>query len=290
MILLTGVTGKTGGATAQALLAMARGGKKIPLRAIVRNADKAAALKSDGVELVVGDVTDPAVVAKALQGVEKALLIAPNGEHQLAMEKQFVDAAVKAGLKHLVKMSSIEATAVAKSPIAQIHYQAEQYIQQSGLDWTFIKPTFFMQNFLANAGTIKEQGKFFLPMGDGRVATVDCRDIGAVTAAVLAGEGHANQRYELTGPEVLSFHDMAKRFTKVLGREIAYVPMPMEAYRGILGKFLTNEWHLNAVCALFQEIAETTDAEVTGTVKQLTGQPARSLETFITDHKAVFTA
>jgi uncharacterized protein YbjT (DUF2867 family) len=289
MILLTGVTGKTGGATLQALLAMARSGQKIPLRAIVRTPEKAAAVKAEGVEVLVGDVTDPAVVARGLEGVEKALLIAPNGEHQFAMEKQFVDAALKAGLKHLVKMSSIEATAVAKSPIARIHYESEQYIQQSGITWTFIKPTFFMQNFLANAGTIKEQGKFFLPMGDGRVATVDCRDIGAVTAAVLAGGDHGNRRYELTGPEVLSFHDMAKCFTQVLGREISYVPMPMEAYRGVLGKFLTNEWHLNAVCALFNEIAETTDAEVTDTVKRLTGQPARSLETFIRDHKAVFT-
>lgn len=236
MILLTGVTGKTGGAAAQALL-----GKGVPLRAIARNADKAAPLKAAGIELVVGDVSDPAVLAKALSGVDKALMIMPNGERQLELEKQFIDAAKKAGVKHLVKMSSMEAVADAKAPIPKIHYAAGQYLAASGLAWTLIKPNFFMQNFLGSAGTIKEQGKFFLPMGKGRTAMIDTRDIGAVVAEVLTGSGHAGQSYEVTGPELLSFYDVADRFSDVLGRKIEYVDMPMDAYKQVLGRFLTNE-------------------------------------------------
>lgn len=285
MILLTGVTGKTGGATAQALL-----GTGLPLRAIVRSEDKAAALKAAGVQLVIGDLGDQAVLDRALAGADRALLVAPNGEHQLDYEKKFVDAAVKAGVKHLVKMSSIEATATTKNPIAQIHYASEQYIEQSGLGWTFMKPSFFMQNFLANAGTIKEQNKFFLPMGDGQAAMVDCRDIGAATAAVLAGAGHEGRRYELTGPEVLTFQDAAARISDALGRKVDYVNVPMDAYRQTLARFLTNEWHLNAVLALFGEIAATRDAYTTRTVQQLAGRAPTSLRDFIGQFKAVFTA
>jgi uncharacterized protein YbjT (DUF2867 family) len=285
MILLTGVTGKTGGATAQALL-----GTGLPLRAIVRSEEKAAALKAAGVELVVGDLGDQAVLDRALAGADRALLIAPNGEHQLDYEKKFVDAAVKAGVRHLVKMSSIEATAGTKNPIARIHYASEQYIEQSGLGWTFMKPSFFMQNFLANAGTIKEQNKFFLPMGDGQAAMVDCRDIGAATAAVLAGAGHEGRRYELTGPEVLTFQDAAARISDALGRKVDYVNVPMDAYRQTLARFLTNEWHLNAVLALFGEIAATRDAHTTRTVQQLAGRAPTSLRDFIAQFKAVFTA
>lgn len=285
MILLTGVTGKTGGATAQALL-----GKGLPLRAIVRNADKAAALKAAGVELVVGDVSDPAVLARALAGVEKALMIMPNGERQLELEKQFIDAAKKAGVKHLVKMSSMEAVAHAKAPIPKIHYAAGQYLAASGLAWTLLKPNFFMQNFLGSAGTIKEQGKFFLPMGEGRTVMADVRDIGAVAAVVLTGTGHDGQAYEITGPEVLSFADAAERFTRVLGRKVEYVHVPMPAYRQTLARFLTNEWHLNAVCELFQEIADGQDLHVADSVQKLTGRPPRSLEQFIRDHQAVFSA
>src|SRR5690606_6190347 len=178
----------------------------------------------------------------------------------------------------------------AKSPIPQGHYQSEQYIEKLGIDWTFVKPNFFMQNFFGSAGTIKEQGKFFLPMADGRTVMADCRDIGAVAAEVLTGSGHAGKRYEVTGPEVLSFHDAADRFTKALGRKIEYVYVPMPAYRQTLAKFLTNEWHLNAVCALFQEIAEGEQLYVTDTVQKLTGRPPVSLEQFVTEHKAVFTA
>ena len=88
MLLLTGVTGKTGGASAQALLKAG-----IKFRAIVRNAEKAAALKAAGVELVIGDVTDRAVLEKAMTGVDKVLMTLPNGEKQLDLEKQFVDVA-----------------------------------------------------------------------------------------------------------------------------------------------------------------------------------------------------
>jgi uncharacterized protein YbjT (DUF2867 family) len=284
MILLTGVTGKTGGATAQALL-----NKGLPLRAIVRNADKAAALKAAGVDLVVGDVSDPAVLAKAMTGVQKALMILPNGEHQLKLEQQFVDAARQAGVRHVVKLSSIEAVADATAPIPKIHYQSELYLQKSGLAWTMLKPNFFMQNFLGSAGTIKEQNKFFLPMGDGKTVMIDVRDIGAVAAAVLTGAGHEGQRYEITGPEVLSFHDVAERFTRVLGRKIEYVNMPMAAYRQVLGRFITSEWHLNAVCELFGEIAAGQPLHITDTVQKLTGKPPRSLEQFIRDHQALYT-
>jgi len=284
MLLLTGVTGKTGGESARALLK-----KGIPLRAIVRNAEKAASLKAAGVELVIGDVTDKAVLDKAMTGVDKALMTIPNGEKQLDLEKQFIDVAKQKGVKHLVKMSSMEAVADAKSPIAKIHYASEQYLQQSGLAWTMIKPNFFMQNFLGSAGTINEQGKFFLPMGEGKTVMADTRDIGACVAAVMTGTGHEGRKYEITGPEVLSFADAADRFSRALGRRIEYVYVPMEAYRKTLARFLTNEWHLNAVCALFREIAEGDTPHTTDTVQKLTGKPPISLEQFVRDHKAVFT-
>lgn len=284
MLLLTGVTGKTGGASAQALLK-----KGIKFRAIVRNAEKAAALKAAGVELVIGDVTDRAVLEQAMAGVDKALMVCPNGEKQLDIEKQFVDVAKKAGVKHVVKMSSIEAVADAKAPIPKIHYASEQYLQQSGLAWTMIKPNFFMQNFLGSAGTIKEQGKFFLPMAQGKTVMVDTRDVGACVATVLTGTGHEGKAYAITGPEVLSFGDAADRFTTVLGRKIEYVFVPMAAYRQTLARFLTNEWHLNAVCELFQEIADGQDLHITDSVQKLTGKAPNSLEQFIRDHQAAFT-
>lgn len=282
MILLTGVTGKTGGETAKQLLA--RGAK---LRAIVRNEAKAAELKSAGVELVVGDVGDAATVRRALQGAEKAFLTLPNGKNQEAQEKQFTDLAVAAGVRHLVKMSSMEAVAHAETPIPKAHWAVEEYIRASGIGWTMVKPNFFMQNLLSSAAGIKSNRKFSLPMGNGTTGMADIRDIGAVCAEVLTGNGHAGQSYEITGPEVLTFADVAERFSAVLGVKIEYVPMPMDQFRTRMTGVL-EPWHLNAVCELFREIAEIGLDHTTDTFRKLMGREPRSVTQFIQDHVALF--
>jgi uncharacterized protein YbjT (DUF2867 family) len=283
MILLTGATGKTGGATARALA-----GKGLPLRAIVRNAEKAKPLAEAGIELVVGDVGDDAVLDKALAGVTKAFVLLPNGEHQLALERKFVDRAKAAGVRHLVKMSSMEAVPGTTIPIPAVHVASEAYIRASGLAWTMIRPNFFMQNLLANARTIREMGKFFLPCGNGKTAMSDVRDVGAVVATVLAGTGHENQSYELTGPQALTFTEVAQIFSDVLGRPIVYVDQPLAGYRAMLAKVLVNPWHLNAVCELIGAIAHGGLDTTTDTIKRLLGREPISLAQFIRDHIAAF--
>jgi uncharacterized protein YbjT (DUF2867 family) len=115
----------------------------------------------------------------------------------------------------------------------------------------------------------------------------DARDIGAVCAEVLTGEGHTGQSYEITGPEVLSFFDVADRFTEVLGEKVEYVPLPMDAFREKMTGILV-PWHLNAVCELFREIAEIGLDHTTDTFRQLIGRDPISLTQFIEDHLAAF--
>ena len=282
MIFLTGATGKIGGDTAKQLVA-----KGANLRALVRDEAKAADLKAAGVELVVGDIADANTVKRGMDGADKAFLLLPNGEQQEANEKQFTDLAVASGVRQLVKMSSMEAVADAETPIPRAHWASEEYIRASGLDWTMVKPNFFMQNLLASAPTIKGQRKFFLPMGNGTTGMADARDIGAVCAEVLTGDGHAGQSYEITGPEVLSFYDVADRFSEVLGEKVEYVPLPMEQFRDKMTGILV-PWHLNAVCELFREIAEIGLDHTTDTFKQLIGRDPISLKQFIEDHVAIF--
>jgi len=283
MILLTGATGKTGSETARALAA-----KGAKVRALVRNAEKATALKAAGIELASGDVTDPASVTRAMADVERLLILLPNSQRQLELEKQLVDLARQAGVRHIVKMSSMEAVAAARSPIPRAHWAAEEYIRASGLAWTMIKPNFFMQNLLGSAKSIKESKLFSLPMGDGRTAMADARDIGAVTAEALAGTGHEGKGYEITGPELLSFHQVAERFSEVLGTTIRYVPADPAAYLAILKRVLPNEWHANAVSELFREIAEGEAPHVTDTFTRLMGRKPISLAQFLRDHSGAF--
>lgn len=284
MILLTGVTGKTGGAAAKELL-----NKGVPCRALVRDEDKAAELKAAGAELVVGDLADKASVQKAMEGVEKATLILANSEQQKDMELQFVDLAAEAGVKHIVKLSSPEALDDAVSPIPALHYEVEQHLKNSDLAWTMIRPSFFMQNLLGNGVTIKSMGKFFLPMGDGITVMIDCRDIGASIAAVLAGEGHEGQSYEISGLELLNFHQVAEQFSEVLGRKIEYVDQDPAAYRESIAPYMTSEWHLNAVCHLFSEIVSgVVPPKVTNTFEELVGREPITFQQFVRDYIFVY--
>ena len=282
MIFLTGVTGKIGSETAKELLA--RGAS---LRALVRDEAKAADLKAAGVELIVGDIADADAVRQGMAGAEKAFILLPNGEHQEANEKQFTDLAVAAGVSHLVKMSSMEAVADAETPIPRAHWAVEEYIRAADIDSTMVKPNFFMQNLLASAALVKEKRMFSLPMGDGTTGMADARDIGAVCAEVLTGDGHVGKSYEITGPEVVTFYQVAERFSEVLGEEVKYVPMPMDQFRERMTGIL-QPWHLDAVCELFREIAEIGLDHTTTTFKDLMGREPISVRQFVQDHVALF--
>lgn len=284
MILLMGATGKTGGAVANELIK-----RGVPLRALVRDADKAVMLKEAGVELVVGDAGNRNEVGKALDGVEKAMLALPNSQEQRDMEMQFVDLAVEAGVRHLVKLSSLEARADATSPIPMLHWAVEQHVRASGMNWTMVRPNFFMQNLLASGFTIKSEGKFYLPMGEGIVVPIDCRDIGAAIAETLTGEDHQGQSYEIGGPEQLTFHDVADKFSEVLGKKIEYVDQDPVAYRERVAPFLSSEWHTDSVMTLFGEIREgVLIPQVNDTFKELVGRDPISFSQFVHDHIRVF--
>ena len=283
MILITGATGKTGSATAKSL-----GEKGERFRALIRNEEKKEGLESLGGEVVIGSIENTDVVNQSMQGVKTVLVLLPNSESQLALEKQLVDSAKQAGVERIVKMSSIEATPDATSPIPKLHLESEEYIKQSGLAWTMIKPNFYMQNLLASAGTIKDQGKIFLPMGEGKTGMIDTTDVGKVIAKVLSEDGHESMNHEITGPEILSFYEVAEIFSKALGKQVDYVDVPMDAYKETLGQFLTNQWHLDAVIDLFKGIAEGGIEDKTDTFNELTGETPKSLSQFLAENSFIF--
>ncbi len=285
MILITGATGKTGSAAIQEL-----SNRNIPFRVLIRNEDKLNQITDMGGEVIIGAIEDDAALNQAMEGVQKALVLLPNSEQQLFLEKKVVDAALEANVQHIVKMSSMEAVPEATSPIPKLHMQSENYIKNSGMNWTMIKPNFFMQNLLGSGKTIVEQNKFFLPMGEGKAGMIHTKDVGTVIAKVLSEDGHEGQNYEVTGPEILSFHDVAEIFSKVLGKKVDYINVPIDEYKKTLSQFLTNQWHLDSVIDLFKDIAEGGIEDKTDTFQDLIGKSPCSLEQFIQEYSFVFNA
>jgi uncharacterized protein YbjT (DUF2867 family) len=154
-----------------------------------------------------------------------------------------------------------------------------------------VRPSFYLQNFLSNAATIKAEGKFYYPFGDkGAAVLTDSRDAGFFVAHVLSTPGHANKSYDITSHELLSFHQIAAVFTQELGRRIEYVPQDPAAYKAFLGRFVASQWHLDAVCDIFAEISHGYVSRTTNTFAEVTGREPISLAQFIREHIQVFRA
>ena len=283
MILLTGVTGKTGGEAARQLVAAG-----VPFRALVRNPAKAAALRLPGAEVVVGDMADGAVLDRALDGIERALLVMPNGEEQLVLEQRFTDHAARSGVAHLVKLSSLESVPTSTNPITRMHVASERHIRESGMAWTMIRPTFFTQALLVSAAAIRDHGRISMPAGRGTIAPTDLRDVGAVILKALTEPGHVNESYDLTGPELLTFAEIAARFSALLGRTIQYVDQPLPEFRARLQSINLAPWRIDAVCKELESIAAGIIDHTTDTIARLLGRPPISIDQFIRDHRAVF--
>src|SRR5579862_7962400 len=157
-------------------------------------------------------------------------MLVPSQANSGELLRRFMDAAKKAGVRHLVHFSAISAGPDSKSSLIRAHGQVEEELKRSGLAWTILKPSFFMQNLLSSAATIKGQGAYYNIFGESRVAYVDTRDIAAVAAHVLAKPGHEGQSYTITGPEAVTCAQVAATLSRVLERPIRYVNMPREEY------------------------------------------------------------
>jgi uncharacterized protein YbjT (DUF2867 family) len=278
---VTGATGNTGSGLVPALRSAG-----VDVRAFVRDESKAQPLKDMGVEIVAGDLDQPETIDPAVEGVDKIYLLTWNGPTQ-AQQVQNVINSVKrvGGAPHIVRHSMWGSE---KSRIVQQGNQAEEAIKSSGLPWTMLKPTFFMQNTMMAAQTIASDGMIYWDMQDGKLGMIDVRDIVDVAVAVLTGSGHEGKSYILTGPEAISLHDVANTFSKVLGKEVNYVSVPGEAaLESMVGMGLP-EWIAKGYVELSEGFSEGFANRPTDNVAILNGHPARPFEQFARDYAQVF--
>jgi len=277
MILVTGASGTVGSEVVKAL-----GGSGVKVRAGYRTRPQNI---PSGVESVALDFDDGDTVAAAVMGVETVFLLS----NMVDPERKVVDAAKRAGVKRIVKLSVNGATEE-KFTLARWHRAVEKHIEASGLSWTFLRPAGFMQNFINYMGeTIRKQSAFYTATGTtGAGAHIDARDIGAVAARVLTGKGHEGKAYELTGPRAISYDEAAQVLSKEVGREIKHAAITPEQLRqGALGMGMPAPY-VDALVDLDRAYSTGTLTQVTPTVKQLTGRDPITFEQFAKDYADKF--
>lgn len=285
MMLVTAAAGRTG---SSAVAALVRHGA--PVRAMVRAASRAAVLPANGVDVVVGDFEDAGRLRELCRGIEVLVLISPNGPRQHAIETTAIDIAVAAGVRRIVKLSSMEAVPDAPNPVHASHFAIEQHLRASGREWTIVRTSFFMQNLLGPAKRIASEGVLSLPVGEGKAAMTDAADAGECLGCVALSDAHASQSYDVTGPDLLSFAQVAERLGRHLGKDVRYEPENPAAYRERLSRIIPSAWHVDAVCGIFAEIRSGYFVEPTAQFATLCGHPPASLEVFAGRHAASFGA
>lgn len=282
MILVTGSTGNVGREVVRQL--RARGAR---VRALVREDTPADALGAD-VELARGDLARPETLSAAMRDVAAVYLLAPLAPNLRELEAGVIDAAVRAGVRRLVKHSNLGADRPDASTLPRWHREGELRIERAGLSWTFVRPTGFMSNARGWAGSIKAQGAVFAPAGEGRLAVVDPADIAAVAVAALTEPGHEGAAYDVTGPAALSMAEQVEILARELGRPLRYVDVPESAARDAMGSAHMPPVIVDALLEFMALVRAGGGAAVSDAVPRVTGRPARSFAEWVRANVAAF--
>ncbi|UEP32535.1 MULTISPECIES: NmrA family NAD(P)-binding protein [unclassified Burkholderia] len=287
-ILVSGATGRTGGAAIDELLQM---GKRV--RAYVRSDDeRAAALRARGVDIAVGDFTGIDTIRAAMEGVSAAYFLHPIAPGIVGAAAYFAQAAKEAGVGAIVNMSQISARRESTSHAAQDHWVSERVFDWSGVPTTHLRPTFFADWLVYPhfAKEIRATKKIEFPFEDGRHAPISTDDQGRVIAHLLAKPaGHGGQTYTLHGPVELNHTEIAALMSDVLDIKIEYAPASIEAFKQKMEQlykfppFLVQ--HLVEVAQHYREgiFQGTNDV-----VEKITGTPALSVPAFIEKYRGAF--
>lgn len=258
------------------------------------SADKIRKISSRA-QVVQLDYDKPETLSRACEGVNKIFLLTPGSPRVVELAANLVNEAKKAGVMHIVRQSVLGADAEPgiRYTYGRLHRQVEKIIEDSGIPYTFLRPNFFMQNFVNfYSSIIKSQGVIYAPAGDGKVSFVDVRDIAGVAAKVLTEHDesgrHIGKGYTITGPEALSYDQTAEILSNALGKKINYVNIPeADARRGMKDMGM-DDWTINIALELFDDYRKGNASQVFDAVESITGNNSISFAQFAKDYAGAF--
>ncbi len=285
-ILVTGATGLVGGETVRRLA-----DRGVSVRALTRDARASRAswlTAMPSVELAEGDMAHRDSLEGALRGVDCAMLISSSDPAMAEVQLNFIEAARRASVERVVKLSGIIPALDSPFRFARMHAEIEQRLATSGLAYTNLRAGEFMHAYFRQVPSIVAAGELRLPMGDARIASVDIGDIAEVAADVLTSDGHDGQTYPLTGPDALSMSEVASALSAATGRPIRYVNVdPEQAKRGQLAAGVPS-YTVDALAELFAERRLGKEAHVSRVIETTFGRRPISFQQFAERNAAIF--
>jgi uncharacterized protein YbjT (DUF2867 family) len=279
-VLVSGATGKIG----SQLVPRLAGYPDISVRAFARNAGKATPLLASGAELAIGALEDRSAVRAAMDGIDTLVLITAASPLAAGQASAVLEAAVEAGVRKVVRISVFKAAVDGPTDVTRQHGRSDAEIQASGLRYIILRPPFFMQNLCPMAApSIARDGKLYFGTGEGKLAMIDLRDIVDCAEQCVISDAYDNQVFTLTGPESISFGNIARRLTEILGRPVQYVPIPPEAVQQSIRAMDMGEWYAQVMRDLCRAYREGWGDLTTDSVTRISGHSPRSFDAFARD-------
>jgi len=238
MLLLTGATGRTGSCIAKEFI-----DHGVPVRLLVRDRLKADWYRGiPTIEVVDGDMAVPSSLVHALRGVTRVLMVSSPALDMARTQIRFIDACRSAGVRHLIKLSGLNAGRETTFVFSNMHKQVEEHLRASGMAWTSLRPTGFMQEYIKEAPSVVNDDSLYLALDDVKLSPVDLADVGKVAFRLLRDGGHEGEALPMTGPELLGMADIAMHLSAATGRRIRYVPVsPLERWRALVAAGVPTE-------------------------------------------------
>lgn len=280
MILVLGATGTVGAETVKVLKS-----KNVPVTAASRDPKKAEALL--GVPAVAWDFEKPADFPAALKGVSTLFLLTPPGTLQDVRYAETTLAAAKAaGVKKVVRLSALGADANPTGMLAII----EKMVENSGLTWVHLRPTFFNQN--SDEGLLAgiQAGVIALPTGDGKTCFIDARDIGAVAAEVLNSSKWDGQAIGMTGPEALTYADQARIISEASGLKVVFKDLTVDEFKALWKSYGILDGYVDFMAGLYGFVKAGYTASLADGVQKVLGREPIKFEQYAKDYAKKFKA
>jgi uncharacterized protein YbjT (DUF2867 family) len=254
-------------------------------------------MRIEQLKLLIWNYNKVGTVVDALNEVDRVFLVTIPTPNMTEISSSLIKEAKKKAVKHIVKLSVLGADSEPGITIGRLHRLEEKIIEDSGIPYTFLRSSAFMQGFVNYFGqTIKTQNAFYFPAGDGKVSFVDVRDIAVVATQILltktngirSQQQHRNKTYEITGNEAISYIQAAEILSDNLGRRISYVNIPEEDARKAMKQTGMEDWLVEAVMEYCNVIRAGYTSQTTNVVEEITERHPISFEQFVRDYASSF--
>lgn len=278
-VLVTGSTGNVG----SSLIPLLASRSDCTVTAMTRDPASAGQNFPAGVQVVGGSFEDEASLIAAMRGIHTVVLMAPPNPDCVQQNRAVVEAAKTSGVKKIIRISAIKASESGRTENTRLHGECDTLLVESGLQYLILRPNYFMQNIMMSLDSISSNHCFYAGTGDGKFAMIDIRDVADSAAAAAITDQFNNEIIEISGPQSISFHDVAATLSEIAGRQISYVAVSPDDVKASLLGMGFGEWMANLLGEYSEAYGAGWGDLVTDNVQRLTGNPARSFSRFATE-------